>query len=290
MNGAVPRPVPLLLALLLAACGTSRGPEEAPRVGYYKVGQPYQINGRWYYPEYDPTYDRVGTASWYGEDFEGLPTANGEIFDKDQITAAHPTLPLPSLVRVTNLENGRSLTLRVNDRGPFVGDRLIDLSQAAARKLGYEGRGLARVRVTFLQLAEARGTPPRPVATASSRPVRPVSPVAATAPEPPRERPVQMASVVAPTPAPPTCPVGPHYVQVGAFAETDTMRAAMATVGRLWPVRIEPTFLGERAVARVRLGPIADGEEARTVLRQVQARGYTGAFLIPAGRTVSASC
>jgi len=162
----------LALLALLSACGTSRDPTSGPGgqgvVGHYKVGQPYRIKGRWYRPEYDPSYVRTGTASWYGADFHGLATANGEVFDKEQITAAHPTLPLPSIARVTNLDNGRSIEVRVNDRGPFIGDRLIDLSQAAARKLGYEGRGLAPVRVEFLGLANARGTPPLPSPATSS--------------------------------------------------------------------------------------------------------------------------
>ncbi|MCS6781361.1 MAG: septal ring lytic transglycosylase RlpA family protein [Geminicoccaceae bacterium] len=148
-------------ALLLAACSTrppepSTSPSAGP-VGVYKLGRPYTINGRTYVPEFDPSYDRVGIASWYGDAFHGKPTANGELFDKDRISAAHPTLPLPSRVRVTNLENGRTIELRVNDRGPFVGERLIDLSQAAARELGFEEEGLARVRVQFLALDEARG-------------------------------------------------------------------------------------------------------------------------------------
>ena len=130
--------------------------------GVYKLGSPYQIQGRWYYPEYDPNYDRVGVASWYGEPFHGRRTANGEVFDRDMVTAAHPTLPLPSLVRVVNLQNRRELVVRVNDRGPFVDDRLIDLSQEAARQLGFEGQGLAPVRVQFVSLADAQGVPPQP--------------------------------------------------------------------------------------------------------------------------------
>ena len=115
----------------LQACGGGdhpspprSGPESAA-VGHYKVGDPYRINGRWYHPSFDPAYDETGVASWYGDAFQGRPTANGEVFDKNRISAAHTTLPLPSIVEVVNLENGRRLQLRVNDRGPFVGDRLI---------------------------------------------------------------------------------------------------------------------------------------------------------------------
>jgi len=136
--------------LWLAGCGGNS--REGPRP-HFKVGQPYKINGRWYRPRMVERYEKVGVASWYGSAFHGRPTANGEIFDMYEITAAHPTLPLPSLVRVTNLENGRSLVLRVNDRGPFVDNRLIDLSKGAARELGFERKGLAKVRVEYLGLA-----------------------------------------------------------------------------------------------------------------------------------------
>ena len=147
----------IAVALALADCGSSPAPE-----GVYKLGQPYQIAGRWYYPDFDPGYDRVGVASWYGAPFHGRATANGEVFDRERLTAAHPTLPLPSIVRVTNLANRRQLELRVNDRGPFVGDRLIDLSQGAARALGFERQGLVRVHVTFLGNGRLDEKPIRP--------------------------------------------------------------------------------------------------------------------------------
>ena len=285
--------------LLLAACGTTDKPSPTasaqPVVGHYKVGSPYRVKGRLYRPEYDPNYTRVGTASWYGSDFHGLPTANGELFDKELITAAHPTLPLPSLVRVTNLENGRSIEVRVNDRGPFIGDRLIDLSQAAARKLGYENQGLARVRVDFLALADdARGTPPTPSVVRVARP-------AAPPPQPrlslPPNREIQLAALEVPArpvavAASHVCPVaGPQLVQIGAFGETDQFRTAMATVDDLGPIRIEPAFAGTRAVVRVRLGPVADAAAAQRLLRAVVALGYDDAFLVPAGGGArSASC
>jgi rare lipoprotein A len=116
---------------------------------------PYQVNGHWYYPEDQPDYDQVGTASWYGDAFNGKPTADGEIFDMWGLTAAHKTLPLPSLVQVTNLDNGKSMQVRVNDRGPFVGDRLIDLSKGAADQLGVLRPGLAHVRVQYVGPAPA---------------------------------------------------------------------------------------------------------------------------------------
>lgn len=132
----------------------SWAPEPTAHHGpHYKVGEPYRINGKWYHPQFVNRYEAVGIASWYGRPFHGRPTANGEVYDMHALTAAHPILPLPSLVRLTNLENGRSLVLRVNDRGPFVKNREIDLSQAAARALGFERHGLARVHVAWLGLA-----------------------------------------------------------------------------------------------------------------------------------------
>jgi len=141
-------------SLLLAGCASPPGAPSYPEgrgVGAYRVGEPYEIKGVWYYPAVDYNYDRIGVASWYGQEFEGRLTANGEIFDLNGLTAAHTTLPMPSIVQVTNLENGRSLQLRVNDRGPFVDGRLIDVSRRAAQLLGFESQGTTRVRVTVLK-------------------------------------------------------------------------------------------------------------------------------------------
>jgi len=143
----------------LAVAGCSSGPAPHP---HFKVGQPYKINGQWYYPEFVTAYEATGIASWYGEPYDGRLTANGELFDMDALTAAHPTLQLPSVVRVTNLDNGRSLVLRVNDRGPFVKGRVIDLSRAAARELGFEHQGLARVHVSYLGTARLDEKPIHP--------------------------------------------------------------------------------------------------------------------------------
>ncbi|WP_279386493.1 septal ring lytic transglycosylase RlpA family protein [Phenylobacterium hankyongense] len=139
----------------LAACATvepryATQPAPAPRAQGQKIGKPYQVGGVWYTPKAQPNYDEVGLASWYGPQHQGKPTANGERFDLNRVTAAHKTLPLPSVVEVTNLDNGKRIHVRVNDRGPFVSGRIIDLSQEAARELGFEGRGLAHVRVRYL--------------------------------------------------------------------------------------------------------------------------------------------
>src|SRR5450631_3969745 len=129
--------------------------------GVYRVGKPYVIGGREYVPQEDVNYSAVGMASWYGDDFHGRYTANGEIFDMNSLSAAHPTLPLPSYVRVTNLANHHSLVVRVNDRGPYVGDRVIDLSAKTAQLLGFHGHGLANVKVEYVGRAPLEGSDDR---------------------------------------------------------------------------------------------------------------------------------
>lgn len=174
----------VLLAPVIAACGPNgqlphsgvkRGAFTAkeygvgvsPRVttnpnpprggGRYQVGKPYTVRGKVYTPAEQPDYAATGNASWYGWDFHGRRTANGEIFSANAITAAHPTLPLPSYVRVTNLDNGRSLMVRVNDRGPYVSGRIIDLSHKAADLLDYRGKGSTAVQVTYVGPAPLEG-------------------------------------------------------------------------------------------------------------------------------------
>lgn len=129
--------------------------------GTYRLGRPYMVAGRTYVPEDDPNYRAEGLASWYGDDFHGRQTANGEVFDMDGLSAAHPTLPMPSYVRVTNLENRRSLIVRVNDRGPYHRNRVIDVSHKAATLLGFRSSGVARVRVEFVGPAPLEGSDDR---------------------------------------------------------------------------------------------------------------------------------
>ncbi len=174
LKGAARIGAPLIFALLLANCaaGTServRNTTYSPKMvadgepvprggGTFKLGRPYTINGRTYYPTHDPSYRADGIASWYGSDFHGRKTANGEVYDMNAISAAHPTMPLPSYARVTNLENGRSIIVRVNDRGPYAPGRIVDLSTATAKALGSFGQGLARVRVEYVGRAGLAGS------------------------------------------------------------------------------------------------------------------------------------
>jgi rare lipoprotein A len=129
--------------------------------GTYRVGKPYMVAGRVYVPEEDVNYRAEGLASWYGDDFLGRLTANGEVFDMDSLSAAHPTLPMPCYARVTNLSNGKSLIVRVNDRGPYHGNRLIDVSNKAADLLEFKGNGVARVRVEYVGRAPLEGSDDR---------------------------------------------------------------------------------------------------------------------------------
>jgi rare lipoprotein A len=157
--------------------------------GVYRVGKPYTVAGRVYVPEEDVNYRAEGLASWYGDDFHGRLTANGEVFDMGALTAAHPTLPMPCYARVTNMANGKSLIVRVNDRGPYHGNRLIDVSNKAAELLEFKGNGVAQVRVEYVGRAPIEGSddiqlmatlrtgtpapPPSLVRVASARPFVP---------------------------------------------------------------------------------------------------------------------
>ena len=160
---------PLLLLLSLSLVGCSHSMSKKPYSqnhkfsdrkadeiganysGRFKIGNPYKIRGITYYPQDFENYVEYGRASWYGDDFHGKKTANGETYNMGDMTAAHRILPLPSIVRVTNLDNGKSVIVRVNDRGPFAKNRIIDVSQNAAIKLGYKTQGTANVKVEFLE-------------------------------------------------------------------------------------------------------------------------------------------
>src|SRR3954454_18064316 len=166
----------VVLCLTLANCAARVDPKygvsASPRVvdagepvpkggGTYRVGKPYVVAGRTHVPEEDANYRAEGMASWYGDDFHGRLTANGEVFDMHSISAAHPTLPIPSYARVTNLTNRKSIVVRVNDRGPFAANRIIDLSVRAAKLLGFHDRGVARVRVEYVGRAALEGSDDR---------------------------------------------------------------------------------------------------------------------------------
>ena len=302
----------LLLAgvLTLAACASAPSAPPAsglPRSGVYKVGKPYQVNGVWYYPAEDYTYSETGIASWYGPGFHQKVTANGEVYDQNELTAAHKTLPMPSLVRVTNLDNGRSLVVRINDRGPYANGRIIDMSRRGAQLLGFEGTGTAKVRVQILAeesraiaaaarqgtpapiLAELEGPSPKPAPRGSvevTGAARPTPAAVSRAPVPP---PMTVPGDVVegrfvPAPVIAELPVKPYeqiYVQVGAFGSQDNVtrvRARLAALGQ--QAQVSQTVSGRQRLQRVRVGPLASVESADAVLNQIIQAGLTEAKIV----------
>lgn len=298
------------LAALAAGCATAP-PEGTSHSGRgYKVGIPYQIGDTWYYPQEQPDYDETGVASWYGPTFYGKPTANGEIYDGEGLTAAHRTLPMPVKVRVTNLENGKSLVLRVNDRGPFAQGRIIDVSKHAAELLGFYARGTARVRVTYLGRADIPARQ-KPDVTVPKETISPeITQAVAAAPASkvetdfllsPRSQ-VQVASL-----QPPPIPARPRdesleravssaddsglvpaerslkssrlYIQVAAFSSQDNaerLKTRLADAGLIVP----PAEGDAGKLHRVRLGPYDDLESANAALAKLNELGNNGAQIV----------
>jgi rare lipoprotein A len=297
-------------AAALASCAGHPPPSAPPRAvenaphPIYKVGTPYQINGVWYYPAEDFAYDETGIASWYGEEFHGKYTANGEIFDRNALTAAHRTLPMPCVVQVTNLENGRSIELRVNDRGPYARNRVIDVSRRAAQLLGFEGPGTAKVRVKILvpesiqvaglarrggddkAIAESLPAVPRERVTAEMLSGAPGLRVASTQAMMPsaQARPAPAAPIAAPTlpAAVTTVPVKPTqiYIQAGAFARADNAARAKGRLDPLGPVTVSATRVNGIDLFRVRLGPVRSVDEADKLLDRVVASGLAEARIV----------
>ncbi len=293
-----------ILPIFLSACSTfdlavdvvkdfrkSETPE--PR---YKIGNPYQINGIWYYPERDLNYDETGIASWYGDKFHGRLTANGEIFDANLISAAHKTLPMPSAVRVINLENGRSIILRVNDRGPFAAGRIIDLSREAARSLGFKEQGLARVRVQILPEEslrlerEARAgrfpdisqkiSAKKPKTTPALVPTVSIVTSENSRVQAKQTKP-QVSSLELLAANRPVEGIGALdtdiYIQVGSFQELSN---AENMLGRLYGIDLAAisTFDNDgQLIHRVLIGPMNTVKDADDVLANIMSRGFRGA-------------
>ena len=262
----------LTLALNLAACATHAPPRAAPPAPHHggiarpapsadrvKIGQPYFVMGHWYTPADERAYDVTGIASWYGPGFHALATASGERYDQDGISAAHKTLPLPCFVEVTNLDNGRVLTVRVNDRGPFVDGRIIDLSRKSAQLLGVDRPGTANVHV--------RRVFPDTIT------------VAALAP-PPVPPPLPTTVPVAPIPAAePGAAPGTIFIQVAALSDGGRAEWLKGFLLGFAPAAVERSPAG---LWRVRLGPFANAADATPILARVQAAGYTEARTVVA--------
>ena len=270
----------------------------APR---YKVGKPYKVGGIWYYPERNLTYDETGIGSWYGDEFAGKLTANGEIFDPELVTAAHKTLPMPSVVRVTNLQNGKSLVLRVNDRGPFVAGRIIDLSREAARRIGYKDNGLARVRVQVLAEQSLRleklakngkfpsidGAPSTalPEVVAAAKPTVNLTAKSNTGRSAYSSNKGQSAlDLLSQSRVGEVMSVAPVttqiWVQVGAFHSASSAAAVLAQLKTLGNGEISPLLKAGQTLHRVRLGPVQRVSEADKLLNGVINIGFSGARII----------
>jgi len=285
--------------VLLAGC--SFGPNlphdnELPtgdQGGVQKVGNPYKVAGKWYYPKEDPDYDEVGYASWYGPDFHGKHTANGEMYNMNALTAAHKTLPLPSYVKVTNLSNGRTLVLRVNDRGPFVKNRILDVSRRGAQLLGFDKKGVTLVRVQacdehgnvhfsrrhqkpkeldrmpVMQTARAAITP---------APVEAVTEETLSSPVP--ARPAATASAPATDTA--VAAATRHYVQVGAYSNRANAALQVARLKKEgFAAELQASTTRGMTFWRVRIGPFVERTLAQRSLERVLSDGFYDARIFP---------
>ena len=227
--------------------------------GVYKVGNPYKIMGKWYYPKEDYDYSEVGVSSWYGKDFHAKQTANGEKYDMYALTAAHRTLPLPSIVKVTNLENGRSLVLRVNDRGPYAKSRIIDVSKRASQLLGFHTQGTTKVRVEVME-KESKALKDALLGKESSSSVKQARTVST-----PKK--VETLKVVQ------SYPKGSYFVQVGSYSQESGAQNAAARIKD--ETNIYYVNVNGQNYYRVRVGPFANEKEAEVALARIK---YDGAY------------
>lgn len=276
--------VAVTFPLVFAACAPNdltlkRGVQSsADERGTYKVGQPYQIGGIWYYPKEDLTHVESGLASWYGPNFDGRKTANGETFDRNALTAAHPTLQLPSVVRVTNLRNGRTAVVRVNDRGPFSGDRILDLSERAAEVLGFKSAGTVKVKLEVLasdssKLAElARAGAGTDEMNAYM--------LARFGEDGTEQASVQVASAAAGVPLPISSTARQGiFVQAGAFANRVNADRLSTRLSRYGRTLVDPVERAGNWLYRVRIGPFGSVDTAGTTLARLVNEGHAGARL-----------
>ena len=271
--------LPVVAALFLGGCAETalishaakeliRSNDRVDMKGTYKVGDPYQIEGVWYYPAEDPGYGETGIASWYGKPFHGRRTANGAIYDMNSLTAAHRTLPMPFQVRVTNLENGRSIVLTVNDRGPYARGRIIDVSRRAAQLLGFQKQGTTVVRVEAMP-GQGRRKPLIAEAEDPEAPSLPASPTGSVE----RQSLTEVALFEADK--------GPVlFIQAGAFANPNNARRFRESLTPFGKARTTIVTVDGVAVYRVRLGPVATPEAAEALLEKVIGAGHYDAHLV----------
>ncbi len=242
--------------------------------GRYHVGRPYQVAGNWFTPKEQPGYDKTGVASWYGEAFHRRKTSNGEWFDMNELTAAHATLPLPSYAKVTNLQNGRQVVVRINDRGPFVGTRIIDLSKRSADVLDFKSRGKANVRVEWIGLAPLNDNGQHLIAMNN-----------ALGQGQSKANLVRTARRV--TPAEPQLTATTTHskqqnliIQVASFADQSNAIAALDMVARYGSSNINTGETDQGRAYFLALGPFRNPVEAQEVLRAVRNDGFLDAMIV----------
>ena len=302
----------LAMSVTISGCSTQRSASRDPFAGtgspYYKgkgpvpmgggryhVGEPYQVAGRWFTPKEQPNYDKTGPASWYGEAFNRRMTSNGEWFDMDRLTAAHPTLPLPSYAKVTNVSNGATVVVRINDRGPFVGPRIIDLSKQSASLLGFKRQGTAKVRVQYIGPAPLNdngthlmamnqelenGTPLRQmIAAASGNRRSNTIQVAQAETEPHESYQVEPEQEIAQSEESHPSAVS-YFVQAGIFADPDNAERLRQEFVNIGPVQVAELEGNDGPVYRMRVGPFDNLNDAQIALNQVHGYGLPDAHLL----------
>jgi len=299
--------------IILASCA-----HHNDTVGYYKVGNPYKIGGKTYVPKEQPDYDEVGVASWYGPDFHKKQTANGGTFDQTTLTAAHRTLPLPCMVRVTNLRNNKTLIVMVNDRGPFAKDRILDVSERAAEILGFKNAGSTKVRVEYLpgqtkrllaDMPESKkkallanksksgkdlaitDSPAAPIITSASSLATPkITSVQINAANDIKEiKPIADSEKTNLEPTPKAIQAAEkieeinseaHYVQAGLYSVADNAKRVEKNLASLGAVNVTPVKFKEKQLYKVTIGPIIDKKIAELTLKKAITLGHPDAMLI----------
>lgn len=291
----------IILPLCLASCSSDKTYDEQEdtdpsivssgnnnllpkgNIGRYKVGKPYKIKGKWYYPKVEEdSFTEVGVASWYGPGFHGKKTANGEKYNQNLLTAAHRTLPLPTYVKVTNLDNNRQITVRVNDRGPFAKNRVIDLSKKAAEVLGFKNKGTTKVKVQIVKeedLNKPKKVAKKPV---TSQPkniaLKPQSPAPLANTQ--KAAPIEV-SALEPVSSTAFAATDPHFIQVGSFSNYWNASNLKETLADYGQIKIHEINLGKNTFYRVQMGPFKSLSETETIQKTLIEIGHEDAKIIP---------
>ncbi|MGB7206127.1 MAG: septal ring lytic transglycosylase RlpA family protein [Anderseniella sp.] len=249
--------------------------------GRRHLGKPYQVADLWFHPKHEPGYDRKGVASWYGPKFNRRMTSNGEWFDMEQLTAAHTTMELPSYAKVTNLENGQEVIVRVNDRGPFVDDRIIDMSKKAADVMGFRRQGKAKARVQYIGPAPLKDPDYGHLAAMNQELLRrtPLNEMIASANlrdgRYGDDAPTEQAAATINT----ASSGGAYYVQVAAFSDVDNAQRTKNQLADIGGVVVDEASGAYGQLYRVRLGPLSNQQEAQSALAAVRQRGHHDAVV-----------